>query len=191
MILMVSDKNIDLQIVRALRENGRVTVMELAKTIHASRHTITKHMRKLVEDGDLVISGGYDISKLGYKMATVGLEVSKDTSREFLYQFLKSCPRVQSIFRTPEKANIQVGIWGEDDSTIQSCVESFRDLPDVNIVDINYLGTPIYGKILITVGPCDSDEAPCGKVCSECFRYQNSWCYGCPVTTDSKNPLIQ
>jgi DNA-binding Lrp family transcriptional regulator len=187
----MAKNKLDIQIAQLLKENGRISLTAITKETGYSRPTVTSHLNKLLKEGDVIITGGYDIGKLGYKMASAGLEVKSDNSRREFIQLLRSCPRVQSIFRIPDKANIHVGIWGEDDQTIESTLESFRDFPGVNVVEINFLGTPIYGKIPITVGPFDNDVAPCGKVCSECLRFKNSWCYGCPVTSHSRSPLSE
>ena len=182
---------LDLQILEELKKEGRVSITELAKRVKSSRPTVTKHVERMREEAILNISAGLDLQSLGYKMALVSLEVSGDENRKKFHEVMGKCPRVQTIFRSSEIANIKVGVWGEDESTINSCVESFRDLANVKIVDTDYLGTPIRGNVTISVNLGDDEFAPCGKTCAHCSQYENEWCPGCPVTIHYKNPLLK
>ena len=123
-------------------------------------------------------------------MAHVGLEVKTDVTRREFEHYLLNCPRVLHIFRTPEKANLYLEVWGEDDQSINSTIESFRDHLNVDVVFTHYLGTPIHGDIIIDVVPSENSETPCGLNCSDCARYQYEWCVGCPASSDYKNPLL-
>ncbi|UCH57683.1 MAG: Lrp/AsnC family transcriptional regulator [Candidatus Bathyarchaeota archaeon] len=182
---------LDLRILRELKKDGRASITHLAKQVESSRPTITNRLRRLREEGLLNIIGGLNLGALEFKMAAVGMEIKSESSRKEVLQLLSSCPRVQTIFRTPEKANIHVGIWGEDDQTINSTIESFRDFPNVEIVRTSYLGTPIHGNVTLMLDPGKGDVSPCGKKCSECHRYQNNWCKGCPSTMHYSNPLSE
>jgi Lrp/AsnC family leucine-responsive transcriptional regulator len=181
---------LDLKILGELQRNGRASITDLANTVGSSRPTVTSRLRRLMEDKLVLVNGGLNLKKFGFKVACVGLEVKNDDSRRDVEVYLKGCPRVLNIFRTPEKANIHLAVWGEDDQTINSTIESFRDIMDVDIVYTHYLGTPIHGDLAIHVHTSGSAETPCGRVCHSCYRYDNEWCTGCPVTDDYKNPIL-
>jgi len=183
--------NLDLKIVYHLQKDGRAPITELTKKVESSRPTVTNRLKQLRDAELVLIRGGLNLRKLGFKMASVGLEVINDEARKEVEQYLRSCPRVLTLFRTPEKANIHVNVWGEDDQTIKSTIESFRDFPNVELIYTHYLGTPIYGDIILNVEPSEESGSPCGKTCSSCYRYINSWCLGCPMTADYKNPLLE
>lgn len=183
--------HLDLEIIRLLQKDGRISVTELAEKVKSSRATVTNRLRRLMDEELIMVRGGLNLRKFGFKMASVGLEVKKESARKEVEAYLKSCPRVLNVFRTPEKANIQLIVWGENEPTINSTIESFRDLPNVDIVYTHYLGTPIHGNIIINVFPSDRDEAPCGMKCTDCYRYNNAWCFGCPASKDYKNPLLK
>ena len=182
---------LDLKILYELQKDGRISITEIAEKVGSSRPTVTSRVKQLLEERSVIIQGGLNLSAVGYKMACVGLEVSNEDTRKNVEHILRSCPRVLNIFRTPEKANIHIAVWGEEDQTINSTIESFRDLQDVDIVYTHYLGTPIHGDIGINITPALSEETPCGKKCSDCHRYQNQWCLGCPVTVDYMNPIVK
>ena len=182
---------LDLKILYELQKDGRISITEIAEKVKSSRPTVTSRVKQLLEDRSVIIEAGLNLTAAGYKMACVGLEVRNEETRKNVEHLLKSCPRVLNIFRTPEKANIHIAVWGEEDQTINSTIESFRDLHDVDIVYTHYLGTPIYGDIGIKVTPAHSEDTPCGKICSECYRYKNKWCLGCPSSVDYINPIVK
>lgn len=183
--------HLDLEIIRHLQKEGRISLTELAQKVKSSRPTVTNRLKRLVDEELIIVRGGLNLWKFGFKMASVGLEVKKESSQKEVEAYLKDCPRVLNVFRTPEKANIQLIVWGEDEPTINSTIESFRYLPNVEIVYTHYLGTPIHGDTIINVFPSNIDEAPCGMKCADCYRYNNAWCMGCPASKYYKNPLLE
>ena len=183
--------SLDFKILRELTLDGRISITELANSVQSFRPTVTNRIIRMKELGLLNVVGGLDFLNVGYKMATVSLKVPTEESLKATIEILSNCPRVQTIFRSPKKANIEVGVWGENDPTINSTIESFRDISNVDIIDINYLGAPIKGNIILRFDPKNLDITPCGQVCADCHRYQNDWCNGCPDSKDCKNPLTK
>ena len=43
----------------------------------------------------------------------------------------------------------------------------------------------------LRLAPRGLEVTPCGRTCTDCHRYQNNWCHGCPDSRDYKNPLIK
>jgi DNA-binding Lrp family transcriptional regulator len=183
--------NLDLKIIHCLQNDGRIPITELAKKTGTSRQTIAIRLKRLMDEKLIVVKGGLNIGKFDFKMACVGLEVKNENTRRGMEQHLKDCPRVAAFFRTPEKANMHLEVWGENDQTLASTIESFRDLENIDIIYTHYLGTPIHGDIILNVAPLQSNELPCGKNCIDCYRYANGLCVGCPISSDYKNPLLE
>ncbi|MCK4438526.1 winged helix-turn-helix transcriptional regulator, partial [Candidatus Bathyarchaeota archaeon] len=76
--------DLDLKIVLQLQENGRATITELAEKVGSSRPTVTNRLKRLIDKGIVIVTGGVNMSKFGYKMACIGLEVkSSETRAEF------------------------------------------------------------------------------------------------------------
>jgi len=180
---------LDLEIIHELHKEGRISLIGLAEKTGVPRQTVTNRLRQLIDEGLVLIKGGLDIRKLGYKISEVGLEIRGEQARREIERYLKDCPRVLNIFRTPGKANFHIRVWGEEDRTINSTIESFGDIQNVDIIYTNYLGTPTFGDIIIDAHPKDLVKAPCGMVCEDCTRYHNDLCTGCPTTKYYKNPL--
>lgn len=181
--------DLDLKIVRQLQMDGRVSITDLADAVGSSRPTVTNRLRQLLNDGVVVVRGGLDLREIGFKMACVGLEVRDDEGRREVERVTRGCPRVVGLFRTPEKANVFVGLWGEDERTVNSVIESYRDIVNADVVYAHYLGTPVHGNQLIGVDVGEGDQAPCGQDCGGCHRYESGWCVGCPATTHYRSPL--
>ena len=183
--------NLDLKIIHHLQKDGRASITELAEKVESSRPTVTNRLKRLMDDELVIVKGGLNLRSFGFKMACVGLEVKNDDTRKEVKQCLKSCPRVLSLYRTPGKANIHIVMWGEDGQTLNSTIQSFRDIQNVDIIYTHYVGTPIHGDVRVKVESSKESETPCGKICSDCHRYNNLWCLGCPPTVDYKNPLLE
>jgi Lrp/AsnC family leucine-responsive transcriptional regulator len=178
---------LDQKIIQLLYEDGRISVTEVAKRINASRPTVTKHLQQLRESQIILIKGGLNLQAFGYRIASVGLEVRNEDTRKDVEQYLRNCPRILAIYRTPGKANIHLEVWGEDDQTLTSTIESFRDRSNVDIIYTHALGTPIHGTRIVTLVSESKDTTPCGMDCAECHRYHNKWCVGCPQSIHYKH----
>ena len=183
--------DLDLKIIHQLDKDGRVPITELAKNVKSTRPTVTKRLKRLTDKKLTIVKGGLNLRGLGFKMASVGLEVKKESCRKEVEAYLKNCPRIVSLFRTTEKANTHAIVWGEDEQTIKSTIESFRDFQNVDIIYTHYLGTPIHGDTIINLESSKNEEPPCGMKCVDCYRYKNTWCRGCPVSKEYKNPLLE
>jgi len=182
--------NLDLKIIHQLQQNGRISITELADNIHSSRPTTTNRLKKLVDNDVVMVKGGLNISKFGFKMACIGLEVTDGKTLGELESTMKCCPRVMNIYRTTDKANIHITLWGENDQSVNSTIESYRGIPNVNVIYAHYLGTPIHGDIMINVCNAAGDSLPCGKKDCNCHRLEAGWCLGCPASKGYQSPVL-
>ena len=183
--------NLDLKIALQLQEDGRATITELADKVGSSRPTVTNRLKRLIDEGIVIVTGGVNMAKFGYKMACIGLEVKSSEARAEFEECLTHCPRVINMFRTTGKANLHVALWGEDDKALNSTVEGMRDAEKVDVVYAYYLGTPIHGDVPVKVYSNDGGTPPCEKNCKDCHRYKNVWCPGCPISSSYRNPLLK
>ena len=183
--------DLDFKIVLQLQEDGRATITELAEKVGSSRPTVTNRLNRLIDEGIVTVTGGVNMEKFGYKMACIGLEVKSDEARAEFEECLTHCPRVINMFRTTGKANLHMTLWGEDDKALNSIVEGMRDSENVDVVYAHYLGTPIHGDVPVKVYSNDGETTPCEKNCTDCYRYENVWCPGCPISSSYRNPLLR
>lgn len=67
---------LDQELILNLQQNGRLSYMELAKSLHVTEGTIRNRLKKLVDQGMIRITAIPDLDKLGYGfMGIVGLQV--------------------------------------------------------------------------------------------------------------------
>ena len=180
---MVKFNKNDLKIIKEISKEPRIRITEIAKNTGISRTTIDKRLKKLLADESIQCNCGFSAEALEYKIAAVGLE-NKNMDRSYLENLLSKCPRVISMYRTLDKANIVAHVWGEDVEAITALVESFRDFIDVEIVFLHFLGVPIYGNVIIDSFSLNEEGTPCGKACKECSSYLAKFCPGCPASVD-------
>jgi DNA-binding Lrp family transcriptional regulator len=102
--------DLDLKIVLQLQENGRATITELAENVGSSRPTVTNRLKRLIDEDLVIVTGGVNMAKFGYKMACIGLEVKSSETRAELEECLSHCPRVINIFRTTGTANLHMAL---------------------------------------------------------------------------------
>jgi DNA-binding Lrp family transcriptional regulator len=183
--------NLDLNILKILQRNGRVSITELAEKIGVSRPTITSRLSNLFKDDTVIVRGGLNIAKLDFKMASIGLEVRNEEARVRMEEMTERCPKILVVYRSHEKANLHLVIWGEDERAVKSTIESYGDLPHVNIVYSHYLGTPTQGYVMRPVHTGEEENTPCGKNCTVCNRYTKGWCRGCPKTKHYTNVFTE
>lgn len=183
---MRSDRidSLDLRIINILSEDPRRPVKRIAQETRASRPTITKRIEKLFGRGLLAVNVGLNLRKLGYRTAYVGLEVKGIEERQKAIETLKRCPRVMTILQPSGETNLNVYGYGENNTTLESLIESLRGMTNVRIVYVQYSEPPIYPEnVCVKIFPEKADVAPCGRRCIQCESFKSGRCVGCPATT--------
>ena len=181
---------IDIKILEELSRNPNSTLTELASNTKISRPTITTHLKDLGDSEILIYKTGLSLRKMDFTTALVALEVKGEQSRSDIEGYLSHCPRVMNLFRTSGKSNLQVFCWGENEHTLASTIEDFRNLPGTEVVSSLFLGHPVSGDFVIDLSKEKSCKSPCGKIIStECQAYLRGDCFGCPGTVDYRGPL--
>jgi hypothetical protein len=130
------------------------------------------------------------MKKLGFSTAFVGIETLDRKSKEKVERELERCPRVIMITKTADKANLLVYLYGENQSTLRSTIDSLRGFSETELVFIYHSDPPSYPEYFqLSLFPEKADVSPCGKKCSNCVTYQTNDCLGCPATVDYRGPL--
>jgi len=180
---------IDLKIIKSLTSDARRSATQLSKDVGVSRLTIINRLKKLTAENIISTNVGINIGKLGFQTALVAFEV-KGGLKQQTERNLSECPRVLTLLQLNEKANLLILLYGEDQNSLGSTIECLRDLPDVSIVYVHHLRPPLYPEAFsLRVFPEKNDLTPCGRKCSDCLRYENGQCVGCPAVAEYKGPL--
>jgi len=181
--------SIDIQIIDSLRGDARKPVLQISKEIGISRPTVISRLGRLIESNVLSLNACLNLSELNYKTSLVALETKGSTAREELEKLLSVCPRVLMLLRPTDKANMVMLVYGEDQNTLNSTIETFRSVRDTDLVYVHNSDPPLFtDSFSLNVFPVKSEVSPCGKKCEDCFRYQEGQCRGCPAVTAYKGP---
>lgn len=178
----------DLKIIEALSKNARQPVTQLAIEVGVSRPTLINRLKRLMMEDLIGINVGLNLEKLGFLTAVVFLEVKGGENQANLEKNLTKCPRVVYAFRLEGKANVMVILYGEDKRTLKAMIESLRDFSGVDIVSVMHSESPLSGET-IQVHSNKADITPCERRCSECFRFKDGSCIGCPAVIEYKGML--
>jgi Lrp/AsnC family leucine-responsive transcriptional regulator len=183
-------KQRDLRVIKALGEDARKTITQIAEETGLSRPTVTNMINRMVEEGVLHLKAGVSLQELGFPTAFLALECRQIDQRMELQRNLASCPRVLMILEPSEKVNMLLLVYGEDQVTLKSTIESFRHFSGANLVEIYHSGPPMVPQSFnIPIFTEKDDVSPCDRKCFECVNYVNEVCFGCPAVKEYKGPL--
>jgi Lrp/AsnC family leucine-responsive transcriptional regulator len=183
-------KEKDLRVIKLLGEDARKTITQISKETGLSRPTVTNMVKKMEDQGILQIKAGVSLHKLGFPTAFLALECKQIDKRMELQKSLASCPRVLMILEPSEKVNMLLLVYGEDQVTLKSTIESFRHFSGANLVDIYHSGPPMVPQSFnIPIFTEKADISPCARKCFECVNYINDECFACPAVKDYNGPL--
>jgi DNA-binding Lrp family transcriptional regulator len=180
----------DVDIISALMTDGRKSITLLAKETGLSRPTVTNRLDKLLKAKIISVDPRLNLRKLECPTAAITVETEGVEERRKIEKTLARCPRVIMMLRLAEKAILMVTLYGEDQDSLRSTIESISSWPGANILGVNHAEPPLYPENF-TVPVTNEKEAiaPCGKDCSECPNYVIKECLGCPVTIHYRGQL--
>ena len=180
----------DVDIISALMADGRKSVTQLANETRLSRPTVTNRLDKLLKSKVISVDPGLNLRKLECPTAVVTVETEGVEQRRKIEKTLARCPRVIMMLRLAEKANLMVTLYGEDQDSLRSTIESIGSWPGAHVLGVNHAEPPLYPDTFrVPVTNQKEDIAPCGKDCSECPNYLIKECLGCPSTIHYKGQL--
>jgi len=127
---------IDLQILRDLQENGKITNVELARRVGISAPPCLRRVRALEEAGFIT---GYhaeiEPAKLGYNVtvfAQVGLDSQSESELSAFEELVRSWPEVRDCHMLAGEADFILRIVAQDWETYQKFVtEKLTPAPNV------------------------------------------------------------
>lgn len=111
----------DLEIIKILKEDGKISDAEIARKLNLSKTTVRWRRMKLVEEKKIRIMAVMIFDHVGYSYARVGIKLKKDTLQSDVEKFeeeLVKNKNVYSLFET-------IGIY---DIIVGFCTGKARDL---------------------------------------------------------------
>ena len=126
---------LDIKIILALREDGRMSDSELAKLLEVSTSTISRRRTALIEKGYLKIVGMLILQNVGLTYVDVFIELSKDAKSKDVEEFIaevEKYPQVYEIDQYFEKPEILIRVFEKNQITLFSFIRDL--LTDKDIV---------------------------------------------------------
>lgn len=125
----------NLQIIKLLRENARMSFKELAKTFGVSDTAVRKRLRKLQTEGIIKkYTIEVDMRKLGYNIhALIGLDTKPERLFEVI-EALKDMEEVSNLYSSTGDHMLMVECWFRDSNQLSECVKKLNRLEGVTRV---------------------------------------------------------
>ncbi|MFX1241426.1 MAG: Lrp/AsnC family transcriptional regulator [Promethearchaeota archaeon] len=180
--------NIDKQIINALYEKGRESLISLGEKVFKSDKDIMSHagvrkrIKKLEDSEILRIQGNINIKALKYKASIILLEMKNyDELRKIINSYSK-CPRVFLLAQITGRYNLIMGIIGQNIDVlhryINHCGPTNKEgILHSEILFVSNLEAPEYLPLYLFNKK--SQETECGNICKDCEAYLDGECDGC------------
>lgn len=174
------------EILKILVENGRISLVDIAKRLGITHVAVSKHLKQMISNSVIRIQANVNPKKLKLYLVLVLLEVDEEALKEIVFKF-RECPRIILLTTIIGGFNIAILMIAENEEVLK-CISttcSVRVLKGIRrseVYTIADLVKPEYLPIKLPF-PKDRDRAPCGRNCSMCEMYRvNRKCLGCPAT---------
>ncbi|WP_457753421.1 Lrp/AsnC family transcriptional regulator [Thermococcus sp.] len=148
----------DWQIIRLLKENGRISDAEIARRLGMSKSAVRWRRVNLIRRGYLFVSAYLRFDKVGFSYAAVLIKLKAAASRDEILSLKKKLMGCKSTFEIYEVAgdyDILVGFFGEDIKTLyheiektlrgEECIQEYKIL--FGIKTLKGLEVPFYDSL--------------------------------------------
>ena len=184
---MLDEKN--KEILRLLQKDGRMSLSQIGEKIGMSHVSVRERLRKL-EDEILEIKPAVDFEELDYRLTFVFVEAENDDVREDIIKIYRDCPRTMFISKITGEYNLLTIMFAENqnvqESELGQC--AVRSHPGIRRSEVIIGESPIKpDHVQFNPPKADRETTPCGRNCSECQRYKEGKCIGCPATKHYKD----
>ena len=173
---------LDLKILKALIEDCRKSITQIAKEAHTTRPTAIARINRIEEEGIVDFGAKLNVTKLGLKLATIHFEAQKGQSTDEILNALKKCPRIVQLIQLTGKPVFTALMAVEDANTLLSSIERMSSTLNINVVSYQRILPLIGESFKIKISPEKHDLTPCGNDCRLCISYQQNECLGCPAS---------
>ena len=137
----------DLKIIQALSEDGRKSLVEIAKKTVLISVGVKNRVEKLIDDGILKIQGLINIGKCYSASANIEIEADQKTISRLIEKFEKS-PLVYHLVKTSGRYNLLAGIIAPNLESVNNFIDKeIRNEPGVKHVEVNVGNLPIIPKV--------------------------------------------
>jgi len=184
---------VDKKLIKILSEDGRKSLSEMGKILGLSHVAVKKRLEKLYSKKVMKIIPAINFDQLKLKAVIILAEVRTLGDIEEIFRKYSNCPRMILLSTIMGRYNLIAIMVGEDDRTIESILTvcSFRRENGILKSEVHLMNSifiPEYMHVKI-VAEKRGTVTPCGMDCSNCKRYLEDLCLGCPATKIYKGIL--
>ncbi|MFW6117773.1 MAG: Lrp/AsnC family transcriptional regulator, partial [Thermoproteota archaeon] len=178
----------DKKILQLLQKDGRISLSKMGEEIGLSHVSVRRRLKKL-EDEVLEISPSLNFGDLGYRLTLVFVEAEDEDVRQELIREYHECPRIIFLTKITGEYNLLAIMFAENQNVQESelgqcAIRTHPGIRRSKVITAEYPLKPEY--IPYTPPKNNRETAPCGPNCSECQRYIEGKCLGCPATKHYK-----
>ncbi|MCD6538684.1 Lrp/AsnC family transcriptional regulator [Candidatus Bathyarchaeota archaeon] len=122
----------NIKLLRILRENSRISYLEIARTLGVSETAVRKRVKRLLEEGVIRrFTVEIDPKKVGYRVvAMIGLDTKPEALISVL-EILKKLENVQSLYSSSGDHMIMMECWFKDYSELSRFVKSLEGIEGI------------------------------------------------------------
>lgn len=180
--------NIDKQIINALYEKGRESLISIGEKVFKSDKDIMSHagvrkrIVKMEDSGILKVQGNININALNYKGCLILLEMKNYDEVKKIISAYSDCPRVFLLVQITGRYNLIMGILGQNIDVLHRYINycgptNKEGILHSEILFISNIESPEF--LPLNIFSKKSQETQCGNICKDCEAYLDGKCDGC------------
>ncbi len=182
------------KILSILYEDGRKSLVDLAKELGITHVAVRKHLTQLEKQGLMKVQAGVNPVKMGLKLVLVFMEIDNEEHMMDIVEKFRDCPRIVFLASMVGGYNLVALMVAENDYVLEciSTVCAVRRMQGIRRSEVYLIADivrPRFLPVKITYEK-KMGKAPCGRDCSKCPRYTSSKCLGCPATIHYRGTLL-
>jgi len=180
--------NIDKQIINALYDKGRESLINIGEKVFKSDKDIMSHagvrkrIIKMEDSGVLKVQGNININALNYKACLILLEMKNYDEVKKIINAYAECPRIFLLAQITGRYNLIMGIIGQSIDVLHRYINycgptNKEGILHSEILFVSNLDAP--GYLPLNLFRKESQETKCGNSCKDCEAYLDGKCDGC------------
>lgn len=180
--------NIDKQIINALYDKGRESLISIGEKVFKSDKDIMSHagvkkrIVKMEDSGILKVQGNININALNYKACLILLEMKNYDEVKKIISAYSDCPRVFLLAQITGRYNLIMGIMGQNIDVLHRYINycgptNKEGILHSEILLISSIEAPEF--LPLNLFSKKSQETRCGNICKDCEAFLDGKCDGC------------
>ena len=180
---------LDLRIIKSLSEDCAKSTTQITKEVRSSRPTVIARIANLKKSKIVDCGAKVNVSKLGFKLASIHFEAKDAQSEEHLVATIKKCPRLLQLFQITGKPIYLALVYTENAETLLSTIDCLSTVLNAKTISYQRVIPLIDESFNLRISLEKCDVTPCGKECGLCIAYKQNECFGCPTTKAYKGQI--